>query len=155
MNIFYLDEDIVRCAEYHVDKHVVKMITEYNQLLCTTHWVTGSSAPYRKTHVNHPSAIGVRQSKNNYKYLCKLNIQLCREYTHRYNKIHAGQKIVEWAYSNIPNLPSVKFNEPIPAMPDKYKTENDSITSYRTYYNNDKRHLFNWKNRTIPNWINL
>jgi len=37
MNIFILDEDIDKCAEYHVDKHVVKMILESAQLLCTAH----------------------------------------------------------------------------------------------------------------------
>jgi hypothetical protein len=32
MNIFYLDEDPKICAQYHCDKHVVKMIIEYAQL---------------------------------------------------------------------------------------------------------------------------
>ena len=25
MNLFYLDEDLDKCAEYHVDKHIVKI----------------------------------------------------------------------------------------------------------------------------------
>lgn len=33
MNLFYLDEDIDKCAQAHVDKHVNKMITEACQLL--------------------------------------------------------------------------------------------------------------------------
>ena len=37
MNIFYLDKDTKTCAEMHVDKHVVKMIVEYAQLLSTAH----------------------------------------------------------------------------------------------------------------------
>ena len=35
MNIFYLHNDTKVCAELHVDKHVVKMIVEYAQLLST------------------------------------------------------------------------------------------------------------------------
>lgn len=35
MNIFYLDHNMERCAQYHCDKHVVKMIVEYAQLLST------------------------------------------------------------------------------------------------------------------------
>lgn len=35
MNIFYLDTDPVKAAEYHCDKHVVKMILETAQLLST------------------------------------------------------------------------------------------------------------------------
>lgn len=37
MNIFYLSHDPVKCASEHNDKHVVKMILEYTQLLSTAH----------------------------------------------------------------------------------------------------------------------
>ena len=39
MNIFYLDFQTDKCAEYHCDKHVTKMIVEYAQLLSTAHRV--------------------------------------------------------------------------------------------------------------------
>ena len=39
MNIFYLNKDPKICAEQHCDKHVVKMIVEYAQLLSTAHRV--------------------------------------------------------------------------------------------------------------------
>ena len=39
MNIFYLDKDPKTCAEMHCDKHVVKMIIEYAQLMSTAHRV--------------------------------------------------------------------------------------------------------------------
>jgi len=47
MNIFFLDFDVKKCAEYHCDKHVVKMILETAQLLCSAHHVTGGTAPYK------------------------------------------------------------------------------------------------------------
>lgn len=37
MNIFYLSKDPELAAQYHCDKHVVKMIIEYAQLLSTAH----------------------------------------------------------------------------------------------------------------------
>lgn len=37
INIFYLDKNPTKAAEYHVDKHVVKMIQETAQLLSTAH----------------------------------------------------------------------------------------------------------------------
>ena len=40
MNIFILDENIDKCAEAHVDKHIVKMPLEAAQMLCTNHWIT-------------------------------------------------------------------------------------------------------------------
>ena len=39
MNIFVLDEDPIKAAEYHCNKHVVKMILESAQMLCTVHWM--------------------------------------------------------------------------------------------------------------------
>lgn len=38
MNIFLLDKNPEKCAAYHTDRHVVKMIVETAQLLCTAHW---------------------------------------------------------------------------------------------------------------------
>lgn len=35
MNLFYLDKDLEKCAQYHVDKHVSKMILEAAQIICT------------------------------------------------------------------------------------------------------------------------
>jgi len=39
MNLFVLDLDHDKNAEYHVDKHVVKMILEACEMLCMAHWV--------------------------------------------------------------------------------------------------------------------
>ena len=37
MNIFYLHEDPVQNAKWHIDKHIVKMPIEYAQLMSTAH----------------------------------------------------------------------------------------------------------------------
>lgn len=39
MNIFILSLITKLCAEYHADKHVVKLIIELAQLLCSAHIV--------------------------------------------------------------------------------------------------------------------
>ena len=36
MNIFVLDNDIIKCAQYHCYKHVIKMILESAQILSAT-----------------------------------------------------------------------------------------------------------------------
>ena len=41
MNIFYLDECPKKAAELQYNKHVVKMILESAQMLCTAHHVHG------------------------------------------------------------------------------------------------------------------
>lgn len=46
MNIFYLDPDPQKCAQYHCDKHVIKLILETAQLLEAVHIIAGSVTPY-------------------------------------------------------------------------------------------------------------
>ena len=99
MNIFYLSNDVNDCAKQHVDKHVVKMIIEYAQLMSTAHRVLDGhmymdktknnrnikrwrlhsnleSIVYKASHINHPSAIWVRESKEHYMWLYDLFVAL-------------------------------------------------------------------------------
>ena len=174
MNIFYLDSDVKTCATYHNDKHVVKMILEYAQLLSTAHrmldgaeYIDASSGRrikrwrlenesmenmlYKASHINHPSAIWVRQSNNNYNWLMCLFQDLLQEYTYRYGKIHATDRLVYWLRKPPANIPVGYFTQPTPAMPDEYKVP-DSIQSYRNYYVGAKKTMAKWKNRPIPEW---
>jgi hypothetical protein len=183
MNIFYLDNDPKVCAEMHNDKHCIKMILEYAQLLSTAHRVldgtqsvglseTGrkqtryvlpdsrESVLYSATHINHPSAIWCRQSYANYVWLSKLLTELCKEYTYRYGKVHkveASGLEEELMYPPM-NIPAHSpFTEPTPAMPDEVKVANDSIASYHNYYISNKQHLASWQgkinSRPVPNWF--
>ena len=152
MNIFFLDYDTTKCAKYHCDKHVVKMILETAQLLCGSHWVIGGEAPYRLSHKNHPCAIWVRESLSNYLYLCDLGLELCKEYTYRYGKRHKSQDIIEWCLENKPSINDIGFTEPPKAMPDEFKV-NDVIESYRIYYKKGKSKFTSWKNREVPEWF--
>jgi hypothetical protein len=174
MNIFYLHHDVAKCAEMHNDKHTVKMILEYAQLLSTAHRVldgdivvgkskTGrkqtryvlssdDSVLYSATHINHPSSVWVRQSAENYNWLFGLFQALMTEYTHRYGKTHATSRL-EMHLAKLPkNIPQKSFTEPTPAMPDDVKVPGDSIASYRKYYIQNKPHLASWKKRPVPEW---
>jgi hypothetical protein len=152
MNIFVLDIDTKKCAEYHNDKHVVKMILETSQLLCGVHWVTGSEAPYKLSHKNHPCSIWARECIENYLWLCDLGFELCKEYTHRYGKKHKSQLIIEWCYDNRPNIPENGEMTPFAlAMPIECKL-NDAVESYRNYYMISKRDIASWKERNVPEW---
>ena len=176
MNIFYLNNDPKVCAEMHVDKHCVKMILEYAQLLSTAHRVLDghesitlsasgrkkktwsldgnrNNVLYSATHINHPSAIWVRQSQENYKWLFSLFIELMREYNYRYGKIHACMRLASTLKDSPKNIPAGMFTEPTPAMPDHYKVAGDSIQSYKNYYLGDKQRMFSWKNRPTPHFI--
>ena len=177
MNIFYLNPDPKVCAEMHLDKHVVKMIIEYAQLMSTAHRVLDGEKYIDKTannrniqrwrmkneiiehslmkasHVNHPSNIWVRASKQNYMWLYQMWTHLLAEYTHRYGKNHACEKYAKYLCMPPENIADIPFTEPTPAMPDIYKVTNDSIRSYQNYYIHDKSRFANWKNREIPEWF--
>jgi hypothetical protein len=154
MNIFFLDFDVKKCAEYHCDKHVVKMILETAQLLCSAHHVTGGSAPYKLSHKNHPCSIWARKSLSNYLYLCELGLELSKEYTYRYGKRHKSQDVIEWCLINKPNIPDIGFTEPAMAMPDEYKVKS-VVESYRNYYMGAKSGFAVWKNREKPFWFDF
>lgn len=179
MNIFYLDKSPKLAAEYHVDKHVVKMILESAQLLSTAHRVLdgeeaqGFSASGRKkkvwklndkrddelysaTHIHHPSAVWARQSALNYSWLHSLMVELCKEYTLRYGKVHKCfySGLVHKLMLPPNNIKHNDFTEPTPAMPDQYKVPGNSVKSYHNYYNGEKTRMFSWKKREVPSWIN-
>lgn len=185
MNIFYLSKNQIECAQFHNSKHVVKMILEYSQLLSTAHriidgteitvksnsgrnvkrWILDDNRNdilYSATHASHPSAIWVRQSLSNYMWLSHLLVELCKEYTYRYGKVHKCESIglVKMLLNTVPkNISNGPFTEPTPAMDKSYIIPNDSIKSYRNYYVNAKQHLASWSgkinSRNVPDWYNL
>lgn len=103
MNIFYLDSDYKKIPLYMIDKHIVKMIVETSQLLCSCHYLSNSklNIPYKLTHKNHPCVLWVYKSLSNYIWLCKLGLEICKEYTYRYDKIHKSQTVIEWCIDNL------------------------------------------------------
>ena len=170
MNIFYLDHNVEQCAKYHTDKHVVKMILEYAQLLSTAHRVLDGQkvdkqyvlddwredALYKATHVNHPSAIWTRESSANYEWLVNMLYALCSEYGYRYGKVHKVESSgLSFMLKSLPtNIGRSKiFTQPTPAMPDEFIVPGNSIQSYKNYYIGAKQHLHSWKNREVPEFI--
>jgi len=178
MNIFYLHPDPQTCAQMHNDKHTVKMIIEYAQLMSTAHRLldgeeyVGLTANGRRirrwrmedpkyesglmkaSHINHPSAVWTRMSRKNYMWLNRMWNYLLLEYTHRYGKRHACANYMEVLYAWPENISDGIFTDPTPAMPDIYKVKGDSLTSYHNYYRGGKQHLASWKNREVPSWFN-
>lgn len=168
MNIFFLDEDAKMCAQAHCDKHVIKMILEYAQMMSTAHRVLDPPSElikpmYKLTHKNHPSAVWVRESNANYQWTHDLWFWLCKEYWWRYDKIHKTWEKLYNKLSHPPlNIPSGSFTYPPLCMPDEYKIEtgnslNDAIESYRKYYLEDKSSFAKWGGlvenmRQQPEW---
>ena len=174
MNIFYLDPKPETCAQMHCDKHVVKMILEYAQLMSTAHRVLDGYLEediqnnrkikrwhltdekehilYKASHINHPSAIWVRESESNYLWLYTMWCELLKEYTERYGKHHASEALKMYLSVLPRHMPKGQYTEPPPAMPDKYKVAHNSVQSYKNYYLHEKNHFATWKHGKIPSW---
>lgn len=159
MNIFFLHINPVFCARYHVDKHVVKMIMETCQLLCCVWHILDPhnkvyTPPLKQTHANHPCAKWARQSYKNYLWLCILGIELCKEYTYRYEKKHKYEDIIYDLYGKTPfGMESIELTIPPLCMPDEYQKLNNFIQCYRSYYTHEKKQIHKWKKRRVPSFI--
>jgi hypothetical protein len=156
MNIFYLHSNPKVAASYFYDKHKVKMILESAQMLCTAHIALGNeNVPYKKSHLNHPSSVWVRTNNENYRWLYDHMLALGKEYTKRYNKTHLTitkcKDILAVAPSSIP---AGSFNEPPQCMPDEYKVENDSVSAYWNYYEQEKYKIANKNEQKISRPLN-
>lgn len=153
MNIFALDDSPILAAQYQVDKHVVKMVLETAQLLCTAHAVLDGTSPgYKPTHRNHPCSVWLRESVANYRWLHDHFGALCEEYTFRYGRVHKSAALLPVLMSAPSNIPLVKRTKFVLAMPGEYEVD-CPIESYRNYYRHGKKDLHHWTRRSPPSWL--
>ena len=166
MNIFVLDECPVISAQMQCDKHIVKMPLETAQMLCSV-WHRhgqGDKVPYREVHKKHPCTLWTGDSLLNYDWLWKHGMELCFEYTRRYNKIHKCQQVIMdlEVYQCPFAFPITDCSTPHPqCMPDEYKStelriHSNTVRAYRRYYVNDKKDIAKWeKSRPMPDWYDV
>ena len=180
MNIFFLSENPRQAAVWLVDRHIVKMILESAQILCTAHRVcdghevieqkeSGRKVKryllkdkvldenlYSATHINHPSTVWARESKANYSWLYEHTGEMLNEYSRRYNKIHKVESDGLYGLLKDPpkNILKTHLTPFAIAMADEYKISCDPIECYRYYYKYGKERMHSWKNiESKPEWL--
>jgi len=181
MNIFVLDTNPELCARYHCDSHINKMITEHNQILGSIAYTArgvnkkaeitpgfiksyfqgfprkhedGTPHPYGIGYKNHPCTQWARSSHMNYRWLCLLTLEMCKEYTRRYERKHAGEAICTWYFENAPNLTLQTMTPFVQAMPEECKNSN-AVTAYRDYYKKYKSRFAKWAHSPKPEWFDV
>jgi len=182
VNIFHLHEDPEVNSYWHIDKHIVKMPTEYAQLLSTAHRLLDGeqyiilredkngrqrkvkrwkleddreTGIFHAAHMNHPSCIWTRASKENYMYLFELYSASLKEYTKRYGKEHGSARPLPFLQTPPENIVSLGLQE-IPQAMKMYPecmVPGDSIRAYRNYYNIAKHGFAKWKHNDPPPWF--
>ena len=134
MNIFFFTKNQKLNARLLDDKRVVKMVLETTQLLSNGLHLNNQKSPYKSTHLKHPCSIWSAKSKANWQWLKKYGLELAKEYTRRYGKIHKCEKIIRSMHFKYNDK---NFYEPPQCMPDKYKC-NKSSRAYIKYYTGEK-----------------
>lgn len=178
MNIFILDLNHKKCARYHCDKHLVKMITEHNQILGSIFYTSrgvlkkkdikeefilkhfstfprrdeyGNPDPYGIGHKNHPCTRWAASSLDNYLWLTRLTAEMCIEYTRRYGKEHAGEAINQWYAERHYNLKAIGMTPFVQVVPKDCQVPGDVVTAYRNCYNKYKS-FARWQHSPTPTW---
>lgn len=166
MNIYALDQDPRRAAQYHVDRHVSKQILETVQILYMAHrmldgllttmarvpMTDNMRVPDRMQH--HVCVKWARESSDNYRWAYYLFDDLCEEYSMRFKKEHPYVHLKRELHTRPLNMPMSSMTPWAQAMPTQYRRA-DSIESYRLFYVHEKRHIAQWSRPSIvPTWWN-
>lgn len=163
MNIFYVDDDPVISAVQLCNKHIVKMPLETAQILSTAHRhldgddYADNHGLYKVAHLNHPSTVWARSSKQHYEWLIAHFEALLDEKLRRYTKKppHKSGELLD-ALRKVPdNMPDAGFSPPPQCMPDEYK-DKSTTKAYRNYYCGAKAYMAQWKWPAIrPEWYKI
>ena len=181
MNIFYVDKNPETAAKMMCDKHIIKMILESAQMLCTVKRVLDGTPYDDKTKngrkikrwrlenpneeaiiykagwLRHPSTQWVMKSAYNYRWLYNHMMALNEEYKKRYNKNvdHVSVSKLKELLKEPPKNANINAigTDATPAMPDECIVPGDSVASYRKYYIMKKNRFATWKSPAeIPQW---
>jgi hypothetical protein len=142
MNIFVLDNNPVKAAQYHCNKHLSKMIVESAQLLSTNlRIVYDIDTDYKSTHSNHPCRLWLAESPANMQWLIDMSLELCNMYTKKSSKVHKTEHVL----NNIRNIVSThlqpndcSMTDFALAMPNECKLFDNAVDCYRYYYATEK-----------------
>ena len=182
MNLFVLDKNPVKAAQLQCDKHIVKMIVESAQMLCTAHRMLDGTFEkrlsnsgkrmvkyychpnpnientlYKAVHFGHPCTIWTMESMQNYIWHYEHFYALCVEYTYRYHKTHSSETLLDEILSippkNIPNKGLTPFALAMTNNPE-CMFEGDPVRSYQAFYQTkQEKFKMTWSKRSVPSWF--
>lgn len=151
LNFFFLDRDPKKCARYHGDKHLNKMILEYAQIASTCFWIVGHQHDtlYKPTHKRHPIVLWASKSLANVKAVIELGLALGEERNQRLviaRKLgkkwlpeHSSVKVLEFMKNNLPPSSAFEYEDmwmdPPLCMPACLHGKGiDVVDCYRLFY---------------------
>jgi len=152
VNIFVLDRTPRVCARYHANQHVVKMVLESAQMLCTVVNRTGGESPYKSTHSHHPCTLWTGRSLANWQWLRQLALALNDEYRYRFGRTRDHRSATVVMGLTPPDIENLGLTEFAQAMPEQYRVPGDAVSAYRRFYIGEKSAFAKWTRRRMPRW---
>jgi hypothetical protein len=171
MNLFILDLDPQKAAQYYQDLHINKIIIEGSQLLAAAYPLerlaeadcprTQKGQPRKHGHYNHPMTKWVRQNMNNFTWTLDHLSGLYQERLYRFGKPHFTWEFIEWSRNNLPKLPSSNLTEHPQCFAVSFPeciVPGNPVQGYQNYYNKAKREFkfgkkmvkASWTKRDVP-----
>jgi hypothetical protein len=160
VNIFATDKNPIIAAQNLCDSHVIKMVLESAQMMCTYLNENGVQTSYRSTHKNHPCSLWLKESSLNRSWLFEHYYALLQEFRMRRDKRHKCTDLLGLFYANfhyddaLDVLLNSRLNFAL-AMPNQYRSS-DPIESYRNYYISKQYTMkvpMRWTKRQPPDWF--
>jgi hypothetical protein len=165
MNIFVTSNCPKLSAQALDNKRVVKMALETAQLLSTAIFINSTITYdnlYKPTHIKHPCTIWAAANIENWDWLFGHFIALYEEYSFRYNKQHASEKISPYLLKYRTDIKSGSMTAfanctRSEALQIDFKHIQDTFEAYKKYliakWHYDKLPP-KWINREPPPWYN-
>ena len=156
MNIFIVDWNHTICAQWHCDKHVVKMPLESTQMLSTVHHRYSADGPYLPVHQKHPCTLWAGKTRANYHFAFVLYKVMLFEYYSRYMKKHGASKHMKALEKGINFIPYGRMTKHPQCFSghDELKTDEFyPIEAYRNFYRVDKSKFARYKYTERPKWF--
>jgi len=173
MNIFVLNENPELAARDYCNKHLPKMCVEMLQMLGSAvirHGarpdmmpLTKKGTPLKGGYHNHPCTRWVGDTRDNYIWTVRHALEICKEYTNKYDKIHFCEAGIRQLYFMGKLIPEGDLTHFALAMPDEYRPENvdgeeiiyhadaeAAVAAYRRYYHS--KGFARWDGRIMPTW---
>jgi hypothetical protein len=171
MNIFVLDIDPTKAAQYLCDTHLIRMTQETTELLCTVHRLMDKNDQGKHPNptleelllpasdVDHPCVLWAMESIHNYHWIYAHGVALLMEYSYRFKKDHIHHELYGALYE-IPHgfffIDDTFERTPfVQCVPEKYKVlgdKNYAISAYRLFYIGEVIPTATWTLRTPPYW---
>lgn len=103
--LFYLQHNTETYAQYHVDKHVVKIIVEYAQLLSTVHRVLDSDMLIGHSKIDRKQKQYALPDDREHHLYSATHVNHSKEYAYRCGKVHLCERLMNYLVKTPNNIP--------------------------------------------------